>query len=193
MELAEIVKQPLTFRKKVMKLVGKEISVFDPQGNLALFVQQKGWKLKEDIRVYADKEKQNEMIYIQARKILDFRAAYDVIDSTQRVKVGTVRRKGMMSMLRDEWELLDANEQLLGKIQEDSMLMALLRRFLSQLIPQSYDFLVGETKVAELKQHFNPFVFKADFNVLTQSAGTFDPRLALAGAVLLMCIEGRQE
>lgn len=30
MELVELVKQPLTFRKKVMKLVGKEISVFDP-------------------------------------------------------------------------------------------------------------------------------------------------------------------
>lgn len=191
MELAELVKQPLTFRKKMMKLVGKEVSVFDPQGNLALFVKQKGWKLKEDIRVYADKEMQKDMIYIQARSILDFSAAYDVTDTTQNVKVGVLRRKGMMSVLRDEWELLDANDQPIGKIQEDSMLMALLRRFLSQLIPQSYDFTIGETKVAELKQHFNPFVFKSEFKVLADS-GSFDPRLGVAGAVLLMCIEGRQ-
>lgn len=68
------------------------------------------------------------------------------------------------------------------------MLLALLRRFLSQLIPQSYDFVVGEEKVAELKQRFNLFVFKSDFTVHSDGSGRFDPRLGVAGAVLLMCI-----
>ncbi|HEY4687324.1 MAG TPA: hypothetical protein VIH20_03845 [Candidatus Subteraquimicrobiales bacterium] len=191
MELNELLAQPVTFRKKVFKLGGNKVSVFDPQGGLVLFVKQKAFKLKEDIRVYSDDSLKEERLLIKARKIMDFRAAYDVIDPKTNAKVGALRRKGWSSIIKDQWEMLNADDQPIGSISEDSTALALVRRFLTNLIPQSYGFNVNGHKVAELKQHFNPFVLKASLTVSPDNG--FDPRIALAGAVLLMTIEGRQQ
>lgn len=190
MELAEAVKQPLHFRKK-FSVVGKKIWVLDQQGNMVLFVKQKAFKLREDIRVYSDDNMSKEVLLIKARQIMDFNAAYDVTDTETGQKVGTLARKGLKSMIRDEWDILDANDQVIGQVQEDSTAMALVRRFLSSLVPQGFAFTVNGTEVAQLKQQFNPFIFKADLTVLANETG-FDPRLAVACAVLLMAIEGRQ-
>ena len=192
MELNQLLEQPVTFRRKVFKIGGNKVSVFDPAGSMVLFVKQKAFKLKEDIRVYSDESMQEERLLIKARKIIDFRAAYDVIDSSTGAKVGALRRKGWSSLIKDEWEMLDAEDKPVGSISEDSAALALVRRFLTNLIPQSYDFKVNGHTVAELKQHFNPFVLKASLTVTTPQNG-FDPRIALAGAVLLMTIEGRQQ
>ena len=143
-------------KRQVFALAGK-FRVFDTAGRLLLFSEQKMFKLKEDIRVYADEAKTQEVLAIKARQIMDFSAAYDVFDSAAGQKVGTLRRKGLASILRDEWEVLDVNGNVLGKLFEDSMGLALLRRFLSNLIPQNYDMTFGETRVGDYKQNFNPF------------------------------------
>lgn len=191
MELAELVKQPLLFRKK-FQVAGKKIWVLDQQGNMALFVKQKAFKLREDIRVYSDDSMSKEMLYIQARQILDFSAAYDVVDPQKGEKVGALARKGLKSMIRDEWHILDVNDQPIGTIQEDTTLLALLRRFVTNLVPQTFVFSVDGKEVAQLKQHFNPFIKKANLSISTSDGSGIDPRLVLAGAVLLMAIEGRQ-
>jgi len=191
MELIELVKQPLLFRKK-FQVAGKKIWVLDQQGNIVLFVKQKAFKLREDIRVYSDESMTNEMLHIQARQIIDFSAAYDVVDSQKGEKVGALARKGLKSMIRDEWQVLDVNDQPVATIQEDTTLLALLRRFVTNLVPQTFVFTANGKEVAQLKQHFNPFIKKADLSVNGVEGTGLDPRLALAGAVLLMAIEGRQ-
>jgi len=191
MQLQEILSQPLLFRKKVLKLAGNKIKVLDSSGNLVLFVKQKAFKLKEDIRVYADESQTQEMLLVQARQIIDFKAAYDVVDSQTQEKVGALRRKGWSSMIQDKWEMLDKDDNVIGSIEEDSTVLALIRRFLTNLVPQTHVFKVADKEVASLKQHFNPFILKSDFSV--NGGGAIDPRLALAGAVLLMTIEGRQQ
>ena len=138
-------------KKKFLKLFGGEIKIFDEnQSNLLFFVKQKAFKLKEDITVYADESQSQELLKIQARSIIDFGAAYDITDSVKGQKVGALRRKGLKSILRDSWEIMDAQDSVIGKITEDSMLMATLRRFLTNLIPQSLDITVGETVVGSL-------------------------------------------
>jgi hypothetical protein len=42
------------------------------------------------------------------------------------------------------------------------------------------------------KQNFNPFVLKIRVNIEADSRDVIDPRLALAGGILLAAIEGRQ-
>lgn len=190
MELSQIASQPLLFRKKFQP-AGQKFLVYDEKGNLLLFIKQKAFKLREDIRAYSDESQTNEVLYIQARQILDFSAAYDVIDSQKNEKVGVLARKGLKSIIRDEWELMNVDEQSIGKIQEDSTALALIRRFITTLVPQSFVFTIGDKEVAELKQHFNPIIKKADFKITAQDAGV-DARLLLAGAILLMAIEGRQ-
>lgn len=184
--------QEYLLRRQVLTLIGAKFQVFDPQGQLILFSQQKGWKLKEDIRVYADESMKTERLLIQARKIIDFSSAYDVVDSASGQKVGALRRKGLKSVLRDSWEFLDASDRVFAVIEEDSLFKALVRRFLLNFIPQSFHAKTGDQLLVSYKQNFNPFVFKLMVKLEPGAHQTLDPRLALAGAILLAAVEGRQ-
>ena len=180
-------------RRQVLALTGK-FRIYAPDGRLAFYSQQKMFRLKEDIRVYTDESMQQEVLYIQARQIIDFAAAYDVIDSTSRELVGTWRRKGLRSMVRDEWELLDRSGRPAGTLQEDNMTMALLRRFIfGKWMPQNYDVLMQNRRVADLRQRFNLLRYELDLDFSMDQQGLFDHRLGIAGAILLATIEGRQE
>lgn len=180
-------------KRQVFALTGK-LRFYDPQDELVLFCEQKMFKLREDIRVFADEQKTQEVLAIKARQIIDFSAAYDVVDSTTSEKVGTLRRKGLKSILRDEWEVLDANEQVIGALFEDSLGLAMLRRLVTgSLLPQNYDLTMGDQRVADLKQRFNPFRYDLDIDFSMDTAGRLDRRLGLAAGVLLAIIEGRQD
>lgn len=180
-------------KRQAIAVTGK-FRFYDPNGNLVLFSEQKMFKLREDIRVYADESKSQEVLMIKARNIIDFAAAYDVIDVTTNEFVGTLRRKGFKSMLRDEWEVLNSAGEVIGLLFEDSMGLALLRRlFLGMLLPQNYDISIGETRVADLKQRFNLFRYELDLDFSMDVAGLLDRRLGLAAGILLAAIEGRQQ
>jgi uncharacterized protein YxjI len=179
-------------KRQVLALTGK-FRYYDPMGNLVMFSEQKMFKLREDIRVFTDEGKMQEVLQIKARQIIDFSAAYDVIDSAYNQKVGVLRRKGLRSILRDEWEVLDANDQLIGMLFEDSPGLALLRRLLlGSLLPQNYDLTVHNQRVADLKQRFNPFRYELDVDFSFDPAKTLDRRVGLAAGILLAAIEGRQ-
>ncbi len=178
-------------KRQVFALAGK-FRFFDPSSKLVLYSEQKMFKIREDIRVYSDESKTQEVLMIKARQIIDFSAAYDVVDSATGQKVGALRRKGLASILRDEWEILDVGDNVIGKLFEDSMGMALLRRFLSNLIPQNYDITLGTNRVADLKQNFNPFTYELNLDFSMDIGRLLDRRMGLAAGILLAAVEGRQ-
>jgi uncharacterized protein YxjI len=179
-------------KRQVFALTGK-LRFYNPQNELVLYVEQKMFRLREDIRVFSDESKAQELLLIQARNILDFSAAYDVIDSASGQKVGVLRRKGLRSMLRDEWEVLDAGDQPVGMLFEDSVGLAMLRRFLlGSWLPQNYDLTIGDERVADLRQKFNPFAYQMILDFSMDTAGKLDRRLGIAAGTLLAIIEGKQ-
>lgn len=182
-----------TLKKQILALTGV-FRIYDPTGEMIAYSKQKMFKLREDIRVYQDETQVQEVLYIQARQIIDFSAAYDVYDSLERVQVGTLRRRGLRSMLRDEWEVLGPGDVLVGKLVEDSMGYAMLRRLLlGRLLPQNYDLLINEQKVMDLRQQFNLFQYVLDLDFTIDTARQLDHRLGLAAGILLGAIEGKQE
>jgi uncharacterized protein YxjI len=179
-------------KRQVFALTGK-FRVYDPAGQLLLYSEQKMFRLREDIRVFADESRTREVLQIKARQIIDFSAAYDVIDSTANRKVGALRRKGLRSILRDEWEVLDANDHVTGLLFEDNMGLAMLRRLLlGSLLPQNYDITFGETRVADLKQRFNIFSYQLDIDFSMDTGKKLDHRVGIAAGILLAAIEGKQ-
>lgn len=180
-------------RRKFFTLFAPKFYLYDQQGGLIAFVKQKAFKLREDIRVYSDETMTSELLHIRARNILDWSTAYDVVDSFSRQKVGTLKRKGWKSMVRDEWVIMDANDTEIGRIQEDSTLLALLRRFLTSLVPQDYAFAVRGRHIGSAKQNLNFFLPKMAVDLTGDPTRELDRRIALAAVVLLMAIEGRQE
>ena len=72
------------------------------------------------------------------------------------------------------------------------MVLALIRRFLTNLIPQQYYGELNGERVCLFKQNFNPFVMKIDLDYSMDRNRLLDRRLGIAGAVLLCAIEGKQ-
>jgi len=179
-------------RRKIFKLFGGAFHIYDPTGQLAFYSRLKAFKLKEDIRLYTGEDMKTEALVIKARQVLDISATYDVIDPSTNQQVGALRRKGLKSMLKDEWIFMDTNDREIGYVKEDSMVLALVRRFLTNLIPQKYHGDIGGSQVCTFKQNFNPFVMKITADFSPDINGLLDRRLGIAAAVLLSAIEGRQ-
>jgi hypothetical protein len=179
-------------RRKILKLVGGAFHFFDPMGNVVLYANMKAFKLKEDITIYSGEDMQEAMISIKARNIIDFSATYDVVDAQTNEKVGGLRRKGLKSILKDEWLVLDEADNQIGVIKEDSTALALVRRFLTNLVPQTYNCIVNNSVVCIYKQNFNPFVVKVNVDFSVDRGHIFDRRLGLAAGLLLCAIEGKQ-
>jgi hypothetical protein len=179
-------------RRKILSVLGQRFHVYDGAGNLIGFSKQKAFKLKEDIRFYADESMSEEKLLIQARQVIDFAAAYDVVNSQTGEKLGTCRRKGWSSLVRDSWEILDIHDNPIAKVAEDSVLLASLRRYLSNLIPQHYHIIdtAGQPQ-AELQVGFNPFVYKMQVHIHPNA--TIHRGVILATGILLAAIEGRQQ
>jgi uncharacterized protein YxjI len=179
-------------KRQKIALTGK-VRLYSPNGDLALFCEQKMLRLKEDIRVFADEAKMEELLIIKARNMIDFAAAYDVHDAQSGMPVGVLARRGFASMVRDQWEIRNAADQAIGVMHEDNLTRALLRRLLlGVLLPQDYDVLIGDQRVVDLRQRFTFFGYEMEVNFTPNTAQLLDPRLGIAGAILLAIIEGRQ-
>jgi uncharacterized protein YxjI len=180
-------------KRQAIALTGK-FRFYDPAGRLVMFSEQKMFRLREDIRVYDSEDKSREVLSVKARQIMDFSAAYDVMDTELNQKVGVLRRKGLRSILRDEWEVLDPNDRVIGQLFEDSVGMALLRRLvLGSWLPQNYDLTVGETRVADLKQNFNLFRYELNLDFSMDTTHRLDRRVGIAAGILLAAVEGKQD
>ena len=179
-------------RRQAIALTGK-FRFYDPAGRMVMFSEQKMFRLREDIRVYSDESKSQEVLSIKARQIMDFSAAYDVVDTALNQKAGALRRKGLRSILRDEWEVLDANDNVIGQLFEDSVGLALLRRLLlGSWLPQNYDMTVRGTRVADLRQNFNLFRYELNLDFSMDISHLLDRRVGIAAGILLATVEGKQ-
>ncbi|MEM8737621.1 MAG: hypothetical protein AAGG38_03980 [Planctomycetota bacterium] len=196
MDLAERYAFPTyLLRQKVFKLFGEDFHIFDPDGNVVLYSKQKAFKVKEDIRVYADESMAQEVLTIRTQSIFDISGTYGVVDPTTGETVGALKRHGFKSMIKDQWTLYDDRGEEAGQIIEDSTFKALVRRahdIASALMPQAYHATWQGQPAAVFKQNFNPFVRKIAIDFTPDTGNRLDPRLGLAAAILLCAIEGKQ-
>jgi hypothetical protein len=185
-------------RKKALQLFGGTFWVYDPSGGLAFYSKQKKFKLKEDIRLYTGEDMTTEVLTIKARQVIDFSAAYDIIDPARGEKVGAMKRKGFKSLVKDEWIFMDPYDRDIGAVREDSTGLAIVRRVINNwipssiLLPQSYHCDIGGAAVAAFHQNFNPFIMKLTLDFAPDTGGLLDRRLGLAAGILLCAIEGKQ-
>jgi hypothetical protein len=179
-------------RRKVLKIFGGAFYIYLPDGRLAFYCNQAAFRLKEDIRLYSGEDMTEELLTIRARQIIDLGATYDIVDTPTGQHIGSLRRRAFRSFIRDEWDILATGDAPVGQVIEDSTAMALLRRFLSRLIPQHFTVNLQGQPLAELRQMFNPFILKivADFSADPQFL--LDRRIGIAAAILMASIEGRQ-
>ena len=102
---------PLQLSFEILSLARK-ISVIDAAGNLSFYVKQKMFKLKESVTVFADVDQKLPLYELKADRVLDFSASYHFTDA-RGTHVGTVRRKGMKSIWRARYEIVNGSSRAL--------------------------------------------------------------------------------
>ncbi len=181
-------------RRKVFTVFGSSLTLYNSEERLVCFTRQRALKLKEDIRLYKDESQTHELLRIGARSIIDFSTGYDVTDSSTGQRIGALRRKGIKSLFRDEWTIMDVSDRDIAVIREDSMGMAMVRRFATNLVPQKFLATSPEGQpLFTFRQHFNPLVLKMVLDFSHDQNLVLDRRLGIAAAVLIALIEGRQD
>jgi uncharacterized protein YxjI len=93
----------LNFKKVALN---PQVKVSDAAGNVVLYTKQKAFKLKEAVTVFADVEQTRPLYTINADRVLDFNAKYNIADTAGR-QIGAVARKGRKSLWRAQYEVLD--------------------------------------------------------------------------------------
>ncbi len=190
----ELTTSPRKFvaKKALFSFLGRVFRIYGPEGTLRYYIKRKAFRLKDELNVYTDESQSTVALVIKARSVFDFGATFDVREPGASEPIGSCRRQGLKSILRDEWTLMGPGDVVIGKMQEDSMLMAMLRRFFAHsLFPQTFGVYDGTEKKGMIAQRFNPF--QLAFDVDCSQASGLDPRLIIAGTILLLSVEGRQE
>jgi uncharacterized protein YxjI len=121
---------PLHMSFKVLA-IARQISVTDAGGNLIFYVKQKAFKLKEAVTVFRDAAQTQPVYSINANKVLDFSARYTFTDNSGR-PLGSVRRKGMKSIWKAFYEVLDG-ENVVMTITEESAWTKVLDSLIGEL------------------------------------------------------------
>ena len=106
---------------------GNRFTMTDNNGNVLFYVKQKMFKLKEAIKVFTDNTLTNQLYTINADRIIDFSARYNFTDMNGQ-SLGSIKRKGMRSLWRANYQVFDGQNQLLS-ITEESVFV----RFMDSL------------------------------------------------------------
>ncbi|MFW5883091.1 MAG: hypothetical protein ACOCVG_01870 [Verrucomicrobiota bacterium] len=101
---------PITLSFKVLA-IASQIYAKDAQGNPLLYVRQKAFRLREKIEVFTDDRKEDLLARIETKQIIDFSAGYTISDPEGN-PIGTVRRRGMRSIWKATYEIVDNDGRL---------------------------------------------------------------------------------
>ena len=182
--------------------LGRQYRVFDNAGNLLAFCRQKMFKLKEDIRFYDDEAQGRELFRLQATQVLDWSGNFDVVEADTGRRLGSLRRRGWKSLVRDEWHVVDEHDRPWGRAIEDSWTLSLLRRATDLLpdifgaggglIPNTYHLeratLGAPLRVGYVKERFQ--IFGDTYDLALFEDPQIDRRVLVGLAVCLDAIEG---
>jgi len=181
--------QTLLMTQRVTMMVNKyEVRASDASGSagaLVAFAQQKRMALKEQVTLYSDETKTSMVAGFKARQVIDLAAKYDIVDDAGSV-IGGFRKDFAKSLLQSTWHLdVAGRPTITGK--ENSLLVALLRRFVVSWLPYHFDFAVDGKVVFSVSRKFS----MRDKYVIKIEDPTLDRRVVIAMAVALDALQAR--
>lgn len=181
--------------RQILKLVGATIRTFDANNQLIARADQKGFKLKEQVTFFHDEQRTSPMFMVKARNVFDIAATYDITDPSGQI-IGSLRRKGVAStFVGDEWLLLNASEQEIARVMEESKTLAIIRKWVdlaALILPQKFVVTVGETVLGTIQQNKNPLTIRLQCDFIDQAQSVLGQNLTLAIPNMLAIIEQRQ-
>jgi hypothetical protein len=174
-------------RRSLWSVFERVFRVFTGDGQLIMYIQHPLFKLREELMVYADEAKTRPLLRIKSRQVIAINFSYEISDAQTGQLLGSVQNKGLRSLVRDKFILLDPAGVEIGYAEEQGA--SLLRRLFPLLLSKHAIFVAGEC-VAYMKQRFRWFT--KEFAVTAQPS-SLDRRFVLAVALLALLAEVRRE
>lgn len=191
-----MVNYPLDLSFKIIAF-NPQVRVTDASGQLIAYVKQKAFKLKEDVTIFADEGQLQPLYRMNANRILDFNANYNITTPNGQ-PLGSIRRPGMRSIWKANYPISDPSGAEIGMIHEesawvkvmDAMLgeVPVLGMFTGYFFNPAYLVDVRGQTVLYLKKQ--PAMFEGKFTV--EQRGQLDPQeepLILSSIIMALMLE----
>lgn len=178
-----------TIKRPFWSFLGRRFHVYAPDGSLVAFVKHPVFKLKGEFTIFADESERQPLMVVRSRSVISLNMAHDIFEANSQQRIGSIRSRGLKSLFRDVWDVLDPNDQPVGLVQEDSN--ALLRRFFP-ILPSHHHIELQGQLVARIDQQFRFFVKEFTLD-LSPGQGRVDPRFAIACTMLALMAESARE
>lgn len=130
MHILENLNYPLNFTFKPLTLAS-DFNITDANEQFIGYARQKLLKIKEDVVIFDSPQKNKELFRIKADRWLDFNANYNI--STSGESLGKIARKGMKSIWKATYNILDNNGNSKYTISEENAWVKILDSFIGEL------------------------------------------------------------
>jgi uncharacterized protein YxjI len=176
-----------TIKRKFWSFLERVFRVWTGDGQLIMYIQHPIFRLREEFMIYEDEGQTRPLLRVKSKQVVAINFAYEITEASSGRVLGTVRKQGLRSIVRDKFILLDAADREIGYAEEQGA--SILRRFFPWLTSKHAIFVNG-SQVAFIEQVFR--FFTKEFTVDLQPSEV-DPRFVLAVALLALMAEARRE
>ncbi len=177
-------------RKHLLSIFGgHKLSIYDALGKKILTAKPVLFSAR--LALSLRNESGVDVLTIRQRDVAGLNLAYDVADAITHEELGALRRNDLYSeAVADNWEILDSRENLVGIIKEDSVGLAMLRRYFPiARFAQKHEALVGVNRVGEFRHNYLFMVtglsVVADFS--SDPRQILDRRMGTGGGCHTLC------
>jgi hypothetical protein len=110
---------PLDFQFKVTTIYN-DFVVKDANDNVRSYVRQKLFRFKENVVVFSDESKKNELYQLKADRWIDFNAHYTFTETKSDKLIGSMGRKGMKSLWKASYTIFNSDKKPVYDIREEN-------------------------------------------------------------------------
>jgi uncharacterized protein YxjI len=174
-------------KRNFWSLFERIFRVLTRDGQIIMFVKHPIFRLREEFKVFADEAQTRPLLTIKSKQVIAINFSFDVTDEMSGRVLGTVQKRGLKSIVRDKFLILDPEGAEIGYMEEQGA--SILRRFIP-LLTSKHAIVMNGAQVAFVRQKFRFFTKEFDVEM---TAGTIDPRFVLACALLALIAEARRE
>jgi uncharacterized protein YxjI len=174
-------------KRKFWSFLERVFRVWTADGQLIMYIKHPILRLREEFMVYEDEAQTRPLLRVKSKQVVAINFAYEITDAKTGQVLGTVRKQGLRSIVRDKFILLDATDREIGYAEEQGA--SLLRRFFPFLTSKHAIFAHGQ-EAAYIRQVFR--FFTKEFTVALRPS-KLEPQFVLAVALLALIAEARRE
>jgi hypothetical protein len=126
-----VLNYPLNMSFKLLAL-NPQVKVTDATGATVLYVKEKAFSLKVDIKVFADEAQQTQLYHIRADKVMGMNIPYS-ITTPEGLPVAKVTRPTMASLWKATYNISDNNNTQVAVVHEENPWLKVADSLLSDI------------------------------------------------------------